>query len=279
VEALPLAGTFLLTLLAHEAGHRVAAGRRGVSLYLPLLVPAGFGFLGSFGGITRFRGFVPDRATLLDVAAAGPAAGTAASGALLLAGLGLSAAGLGDVTVDSASFADSWSVALLVQAALGDALANPEVGGGAAAGRPAEAPRLRRCCAAVEPRAAPAPGATPSGCWRADAPAPWGKGALLAGGGCAGGLGKPPHCLPASHSIGPRSRTPPYTAHQVRVSSLLIAGWAGLVVNALNCLPAGELDGGRISLALFGRRCAASAAVTARLQRHDPRQPLGAALL
>jgi len=138
-----------------------------VSLYLPLLVPAGFGFLGSFGGITRFRGFVPDRAALLDVAEAGPAVGVVVSSALLLLGLGLSAAGLGDVTVDSAAFADSWSVGLLTQAMLGDALTNPEV----------------------------------------------------------------------------------------RVSSLVVAGWAGLVVNALNCLPAGELDGGRISLALFGRRC------------------------
>jgi hypothetical protein len=54
--------------------------------------------------------------------------GTAASLGLVLAGLGLSSAGLGDVTVDSAAFADSWSIGLMVQAALGDALANPEVG-------------------------------------------------------------------------------------------------------------------------------------------------------
>lgn len=61
------------------------------------------------------------------MSAAGPAVGTAVSGALLLVGMLLSSVGLGDVTVDSASFADSWSVALLAQAALGDALANPEV--------------------------------------------------------------------------------------------------------------------------------------------------------
>ena len=34
------------------------------------------------------------------------------------------------------------------------------------------------------------------------------------------------------------------------------AGWAGLIINAINCLPAGELDGGRTFLGLFGRRAA-----------------------
>jgi membrane-associated protease RseP (regulator of RpoE activity) len=38
------------------------------------------------------------------------------------------------------------------------------------------------------------------------------------------------------------------------VSSLFVAGWAGLTVNALNLLPTGELDGGRMALGLFGRR-------------------------
>lgn len=41
---------------------------------------------------------------------------------------------------------------------------------------------------------------------------------------------------------------------QVQVSSLFVAGWAGLTVNALNLLPTGELDGGRMALGLFGRR-------------------------
>ncbi|KAJ0983729.1 hypothetical protein J5N97_002085 [Dioscorea zingiberensis] len=38
------------------------------------------------------------------------------------------------------------------------------------------------------------------------------------------------------------------------VNPLVIWAWAGLVINAINSIPAGELDGGRISLALWGRK-------------------------
>lgn len=85
-------------------GHRVAAGPRGLALAPPLLIPAGLGLLGSFGAITRIRSDVPDRQSLLEVAVAGPAAGAVASLALLLVGLGLTAAGLGGIELDANSF-------------------------------------------------------------------------------------------------------------------------------------------------------------------------------
>lgn len=40
---------------------------------------------------------------------------------------------------------------------------------------------------------------------------------------------------------------------QVYVSPLLVGGWCGLVTTALNCLPVGNLDGGRVMMAAFGR--------------------------
>ncbi|KAJ9553487.1 hypothetical protein OSB04_017532 [Centaurea solstitialis] len=40
------------------------------------------------------------------------------------------------------------------------------------------------------------------------------------------------------------------------VNPLVIWAWAGLLINAINSIPAGELDGGRISFAIWGRKAA-----------------------
>ncbi len=98
---------------AHELGHRVAAAEKQVELGTPLFIPAGLGFLGSFGAITSFRSTLPDRASLLQVAAYGPAFGAAASLAMLLVGLGLSAAGIGDGEMQPVAFQDSLFVGIL----------------------------------------------------------------------------------------------------------------------------------------------------------------------
>ncbi|HEY9882433.1 MAG TPA: site-2 protease family protein, partial [Thermosynechococcaceae cyanobacterium] len=42
----------------------------------------------------------------------------------------------------------------------------------------------------------------------------------------------------------------------VDLHPLVILGWLGLVITALNLLPAGQLDGGRIVQAIYGRKIA-----------------------
>lgn len=43
-------------------------------------------------------------------------------------------------------------------------------------------------------------------------------------------------------------------SESVAVNPLMILGWLGLVITALNLLPAGQLDGGRIIQAIYGRK-------------------------
>jgi membrane-associated protease RseP (regulator of RpoE activity) len=47
----------------------------------------------------------------------------------------------------------------------------------------------------------------------------------------------------------------------VDVHPLMILGWLGLVITALNLLPAGQLDGGRIVQAIYGRKTAKRATI------------------
>jgi membrane-associated protease RseP (regulator of RpoE activity) len=51
------------------------------------------------------------------------------------------------------------------------------------------------------------------------------------------------------------------TASIVSIHPLVLLGWLGLVINALNLLPAGQLDGGRMMQAIYGRRVAGVATI------------------
>ncbi|MEO1743017.1 MAG: site-2 protease family protein, partial [Cyanobacteria bacterium J06629_9] len=52
-----------------------------------------------------------------------------------------------------------------------------------------------------------------------------------------------------------------FQAELIDVHPLTIIGWLGLVITALNLMPAGQLDGGRIVQSIYGRRIAGRATV------------------
>lgn len=45
-----------------------------------------------------------------------------------------------------------------------------------------------------------------------------------------------------------------FNVDSVDCNPLFIVGWSGLIMNSINLIPVGELDGGKLSLALFGRQ-------------------------
>lgn len=81
----------LLILGAHELGHYTVLRRAGLDASPPWFIPLPppIGASGTFGAVINLRGGVPDRKTLVRVAAAGPLAGLAVATAALIVGFAL----------------------------------------------------------------------------------------------------------------------------------------------------------------------------------------------
>lgn len=114
IAGLPYGLALLAILGVHEMGHYLVARRRGVSVSLPYFIPVPF-FLGTFGAFIRMDGRIRDRATYVDVAAAGPWAGLAAA----VVALGLGAALQGPVAAGAHPMGIDPRSSLLVSWVLG----------------------------------------------------------------------------------------------------------------------------------------------------------------
>jgi len=86
-------GTALVPQLAHEVGHAVAAGLKGIKTGPMFFIPNGQ--LGTFGSITQLKSLAKNRKDLFDFAAAGLVTGGTVSLGLFVAGLLASQAGGG----------------------------------------------------------------------------------------------------------------------------------------------------------------------------------------
>lgn len=170
LEALPIAIGIWSILIVHELGHWFLAQRYQVRLSWPFFLPTWQ--IGSFGTLTRFESFLPNRKVLFDIAFAGPAASGLLSLGMLIAGLFLSHPG-SLFQVPSEFFQSSLLVGTLAKSLLGSAMQQP----------------------------------------------------------------------------------------LVDIHPLAIVGWLGLIITAINLMPAGQLDGGRITLAIYGRKIAGRATI------------------
>jgi Zn-dependent protease len=88
---LPFSLTLLMILLAHEAGHYVAARYYRVDASLPYFLPMPiFTFIGTMGAFIRIRSAILSRKSLFDIGIAGPIAGFVMLLAPLVTGVSLS---------------------------------------------------------------------------------------------------------------------------------------------------------------------------------------------
>jgi membrane-associated protease RseP (regulator of RpoE activity) len=216
----PFAASLMGILLAHEFGHYLMSRYHKTAATLPYFIPMPFSFFGTMGAFIQMQSIPKNKRILFDIGIAGPLAGMVVAIPVLFLGLSLSRID----TVKNTSY-------------------------------PPEAPGVQVKCSS--------PVFLPDGSYTcADDDFIEGNSLFY--------LGlkylKFGQLLPAPENYTGQSpllywlryfftgSPVPIGGMDVMIDPIAFAGWAGLLVTALNLIPVGTLDGGHITYALFGEK-------------------------
>ena len=213
----PFAVSLLSILLAHEFGHYFVGRARGAAVSLPYFIPFPFSLLGTMGAFIQLKSPPKNKRGLFDLAIAGPLAGLVVAIPVLLLGLALSPV----ETTQNTYYTKTANTPDLCPntANIGDTYSCPD--DNMLEGNSLLYLGLKYLV----------------------------KGELLPS--------------PLHYNLPPLlywiryifTGSPiPVGGKDVMVHPVAWAGWAGLLVTFLNLIPAGQLDGGHVIYAVFGKR-------------------------
>jgi membrane-associated protease RseP (regulator of RpoE activity) len=213
----PFAVSLLAILLAHEFGHYFVGRARGAAVSLPFFIPLPISILGTMGAFIQLKQLPRNRRALFDLGIAGPLAGLVVAIPVLILGLVLSTV---ETTQNTYYVKTSNSLDICQNSAnVGDTYTCPD--DNLLEGNSLLYLGLKFVT----------------------------KGKLLPS--------------PVSYEGPPllywiryffTGQPIPVGGQDVMLSPVAWAGWAGLLVTFLNLIPAGQLDGGHVLYALFGKR-------------------------
>jgi len=213
----PFAVSLLAILLAHEFGHYFVGRAGGAAVSLPYFIPFPFSILGTMGAFIQLKQLPKNKRALFDLGIAGPLAGLVVAVPVLILGLVLSSVG----TTQNTYYTKTAKTMDVCQnsANIGELYSCPD--DNLLEGNSLLYLGLKYI---VKGELLPSPvryDAMPLSYWF--------------------------RYLLTGHPI-------PLGGQDVLLHPVAWAGWAGLLVTFLNLIPAGQLDGGHVLFALFGKR-------------------------
>ena len=212
----PFAVSLLSILLAHEFGHYFVGRARGAAVSLPYFIPLPISILGTMGAFIQLKQLPKNRRALFDLAIAGPLAGLVVALPLLILGLALSPVG---ITQDTYFTKTAGADMCQNTASIGGTYTCP--GDNLLEGNSLLYLGMKYLV----------------------------KGELLPS--------------PLHYDLPPllywiryifTGYPLPIGGRDVMLHPVAWAAWAGLLVTFLNLIPAGQLDGGHVLYAVFGKR-------------------------